>query len=517
MSSPTDKGGEKLEATKQISLDMLAVGIPPAVEAKQNDTARVIAASLYAGGNVFDVPVGAIAVFRYRKPDGTAGFYDALPDDTPAISIEGNVVTILLVEQVLTVPGDVQCEINLYNTAGEKLTTFTYCLRVQASVLTDAEIISSDYFNVLSEKVAQALQAAADAAASAQEAKDAAASINPGTYMQKTMYDPENKQKPYIPADEALSLESYGGSAVGVVSKADVAAACTGNAATAIKLATARKIGSANFDGSENITLAQMGVPNPNLLDNSDFINPVNQRGQASYTGGYCIDRWVVSNCVYTVATRKLMLTPTGTARAAANMQQAILWKRYFAEDDIITVSAKVNGEVFSVSAVFPAPTGSAFPYAAVDISDEYELSLWRNTNQEHMSVVIQNKEGHSAQGTFTVDWIKLEKGSIATPYIPKGYAVEWMECRRYYQHRCRAIAIKNNIDYYSITYWHGMGKIPTVKLLEFNYAGSGTVANSFGANDTLNCNEEWCSIAKLTNCTAYSSGMLIFSLSADL
>ena len=78
-------------------------------------------------------------------------------------------------------------------------------------------------------------------------------------------------------------------------------------------------------------------------------------------------------------------------------------------------------------------------------------------------------------------------------PYIPKGYAVEWMECRRYYQHRCRAIAIKNNIDYYSITYWHGMGKIPTVKLLEFNYAGSGTVANSFGANDTLNCNEEWC------------------------
>lgn len=249
-----------MEATKQISLDILAVGIPPAVEAKQNDTARVIAASLYAGGNVFDVPVGAIAVFRYRKPDGTAGFYDALPDDTPAISIERNVVTILLVEQVLTVPGDVQCEINLYNTAGEKLTTFTFCLRVQASVLTDAEIISSDYFNVLSEKVSQALQAAADAAASAQEAKDAAASINPGTYMQKTVYDPENKQKPYIPADEALSLESYGGSAVGVVSKADVAAACTGNAATAIKLATARKIGSASFDGTADITLAQMGA-----------------------------------------------------------------------------------------------------------------------------------------------------------------------------------------------------------------------------------------------------------------
>ena len=271
-----------MEATKQIALDMLAVGIPPAVEAKQNDTARVIAASLYAGGNVFDVPVGAIAVFRYRKPDGTAGFYDALPDDTPAISIEGNVVTILLVEQVLTVPGDVQCEINLYNTAGEKLTTFTYCLRVQASVLTDAEIISSDYFNVLSEKVAQALQAAADAAASAQEAKDAAASINPGTYMQKTMYDPENKQKPYIPADEALSLESYGGSAVGVVSKADEAAACTGNAATAIKLATARMIGSASFDGSGDITLSQIGAATAAQGAKADAAMP---KSGGSFTG----------------------------------------------------------------------------------------------------------------------------------------------------------------------------------------------------------------------------------------
>lgn len=163
-----------MEATKQISLDMLAVGIPPAVEAKQNDTARVIAASLYAGGNVFDVPTGAIAVFRYRKADGTAGFYDALPDDTPAISIDGNVVTILLVEQVLTVHGDVRCEINLYNTAGEKLTTFTFCLRVQASVLTDAEIISSDYFNVLSEKVAQAIKSADDAAVSATAAAKSA-------------------------------------------------------------------------------------------------------------------------------------------------------------------------------------------------------------------------------------------------------------------------------------------------------------------------------------------------------
>lgn len=333
-----------MEATKQIALDMLAVGIPPAVEAKQNDTARVIGANLYADGNVFDVPVGAIAVFRYRKPDGTAGFYDALPDDTPAISIERNVVTILLVEQVLTVPGDVQCEINLYNTAGEKLTTFTFCLRVQASVLTDAEIISSDYFNVLSEKVAQALQAAADAAASAQEAKDAAASINPGTYMQKTMYDPENKQKPYIPADEALSLASYGGSAVGVVSKADVAAACTGNAATAIKLATARKIGNANFDGSGDITLEQMGAA-------ASALNIVSLSNSFAEYGTNLQMEWGA------IKLQNIeVITPSGGV-FTANVS-SLIFRSPFAEPPVLLTSWDSSGTYVGVAATEVSSTG---------------------------------------------------------------------------------------------------------------------------------------------------------------
>ena len=31
------------------------------------------------------------------------------------------------------------------------------------------------------------------------------------------------------------------------------------------------------------------------------------------------------------------------------------------------------------------------------------------------------------------IDWIKLEKGSVATPYAPKGYGAELAECMRYY------------------------------------------------------------------------------------
>ena len=55
---------------------------------------------------------------------------------------------------------------------------------------------------------------------------------------------------------------------------------------------------------------------NPNLLDNWYFGNPVNQRGQAEYTGSgggniYCIDRWAVQfdGTKYTVATATLSTT----------------------------------------------------------------------------------------------------------------------------------------------------------------------------------------------------------------
>ena len=41
------------------------------------------------------------------------------------------------------------------------------------------------------------------------------------------------------------------------------------------------------------IDLALSSKPNPNLIDNWYFGNPVNQRGQTSYTGtSYGIDRW---------------------------------------------------------------------------------------------------------------------------------------------------------------------------------------------------------------------------------
>ena len=48
-----------------------------------------------------------------------------------------------------------------------------------------------------------------------------------------------------------------------------------------------------NIGAADSSTVAyKTHLCNPNLLDNWYFGNPVNQRGQTSYNGGYTIDRW---------------------------------------------------------------------------------------------------------------------------------------------------------------------------------------------------------------------------------
>lgn len=163
-----------MQVTKSIKIDLVEKGVQPIVYAKQNDRqTRFIAASLFANGQPFSVPDGVVAMFRAGKPDGTACFYDSNETGTPAITIEGNLVTVELAEQVLTSPGNVQAEINFYTAGGEKLTSFSFAIQVEKSVLTDQEIVSSDYYNVLTEQVKAAQDAAQSAQTSAGQAAQA--------------------------------------------------------------------------------------------------------------------------------------------------------------------------------------------------------------------------------------------------------------------------------------------------------------------------------------------------------
>ena len=161
-----------MQVTKSIKIDLVEKGVQPIVYAKQNDRqTRFIAASLFANGQPFSVPDGVVAMFRAGNPDGTACFYDSNETGTPAITIAGNLVTVELAEQVLTAPGNVQAEINFYTAGGEKLTSFSFAIQVEKSVLTDQEIVSSDYYNVLTAQIKAAQDAAQSAQTSAGQAE----------------------------------------------------------------------------------------------------------------------------------------------------------------------------------------------------------------------------------------------------------------------------------------------------------------------------------------------------------
>ena len=151
-----------LETTAALRVDLLDPGAPQIIHAVQDDSnSRKIAFNIYAGGAQWTVPDGTLVTVRYKKPDGTAGFYDTLPDgSTPTATIDGNVVTVALVPQAFTVRGNVPVQIKLYDSAGTSIATFAVVMHVSANVVSDAEIVSSDYYSVLTKQIADVLAAA---------------------------------------------------------------------------------------------------------------------------------------------------------------------------------------------------------------------------------------------------------------------------------------------------------------------------------------------------------------------
>ena len=157
-----------MQITQSIDLNLSIDGIPPQLHMPQGDGGRIISASLWDGATIYSPPDGTMCMLRFRKPDGTGGLYDTAEDGTK-ISLANNVATIPVALQVLAVGGPVRCQVELYAPAAEgellsanRLATFAFLLFVAPSVYPDAEIISGDYINIVSEALKAALDEVVD-------------------------------------------------------------------------------------------------------------------------------------------------------------------------------------------------------------------------------------------------------------------------------------------------------------------------------------------------------------------
>lgn len=120
--------------THELTIDLKERGAVPKVEATQDDRyTRDLAITLVSGGESWPVPGDAAVVIRYRKSDGVGGEYDTLPDGSTAWQAEGNVLTLALAPQVLTVPGTVMLSVTLIR-GQEMISLFSVAIHVRRSV-----------------------------------------------------------------------------------------------------------------------------------------------------------------------------------------------------------------------------------------------------------------------------------------------------------------------------------------------------------------------------------------------
>ena len=107
---------------------------PGAVDVSQGDRgSRAVSCRLLENGAPWRIPDGATVRVAYTLPDGTEGLYDALPDGTPAGSIDGNIVTVQIADQLMDQAGMAQVSILVIGPEGGQLATWPIRVMVTAN------------------------------------------------------------------------------------------------------------------------------------------------------------------------------------------------------------------------------------------------------------------------------------------------------------------------------------------------------------------------------------------------
>ena len=158
---------------------------------------------------------------------------------------------------------------------------------------------------------------------------------------------------------------------------------------------------------------------NPNLLINWDFANPVNQRGQTTYTGvgaySYTIDRWRLRGVPSEIEIVSNGVVVKKTAASGYVIFEQIIDNMSDIEGKALTMSIIIDGQLVTMT----IDSGWTFP------ADSF--TRLKSVYHDLMSVSIDayaNKQigvyiyigGHAAANTnYTLSKIKLELGEVST------------------------------------------------------------------------------------------------------
>lgn len=317
-----------LTVKQAVQLSMTLNGVPPTLHMVQGDTnSRAIFASLWAGAEPYNVPAGASVMLRFRKPDGTGGMYSET-ETQQSITWAENSVTIPVAAQVLTAEGAVLAQVDVYagesDSSAERLASFAFVILVQPDVYPDAQIISSDYYNILAADIAGAKAAAdqaKDYAAAAKNSADSAATSVEGAVKYNTPQTLTDAQKAQARTNINAPAPYTAGDGISI---------------------------------SGSVIAAKVQPCNRNLLDNWYFGAPVNQRDVSGTisSAGYFLDRWKLVSGSVTISADGITLNgtmqqvletaPVGTVTASAMTQAGVgeVVPTYDSASKTVTVTA---------------------------------------------------------------------------------------------------------------------------------------------------------------------------------
>lgn len=369
-----------------IDLDISNKRVAPLLQAKQGDVGRKFRAVITDGGDPYDIPADAVLSVWYSGASG-AGNYSVIGGKS-AFCIDGNTVTVELITQMLNHHGSGNLCLVMNKQDGTQIGTWNipYIVEQLPGMGSPA---AEQYFTALTE-------AAAKAAESAAKAAEAAATFE---------------------TDTTLSVAG--------------------------KAADAAVTGAA-LAGKAPVTL---GAPH-NYLDNSDFRNPVNQRGKTAYSRvGYTIDRWMLLNNDGTMSIGDGYIELTGVS-GEAWFAQLIPNPSHHVGKTVTFVVELADYQKVCVSGVLS--TTQAI------LNDAGLLLYIHPATEDYIQLNMVARTGTSYQ----IRNVALYEGEYTAEtlpdYKPKGYGAELAECQRYF---IRLIA-------------------PTSEALPA-FAGFGTVVNS--------------------------------------
>ena len=156
-----------MNVTSKIAVDLTRQNVGQRVNAVQGDgNTRLVEITLLSGGQPWTPPEGVEAAIAYMQPGGTKGLYNKLADGTAAISISGNVASVILAPQMLTVSGTVQASLVFNDAKLNRLTTFPFAVSVTSNPSAGAQK-TEDYIRLqwLEDKLDEYLRKAADSGA----------------------------------------------------------------------------------------------------------------------------------------------------------------------------------------------------------------------------------------------------------------------------------------------------------------------------------------------------------------